>query len=644
MYIYRNLKFGSLFFLLLSSFFIVKADDINIDTMLVNIEKKTDLSAKTKLENGGVSYIYTREDIQRMQAHKLRDILKSTYPFGYNENKFAIADPFAVQTAVPFMSSKIKLYIDNQEVTTGLYGSGLVVYGNMDIDFVDHIEVYAGNPTLELSSEPAFAIIKLYSKIAQKDDGSKISIAGGSYGSKEIMGYTTSTLDNGWSYFAYASAIDDKRKKYSSYNSTLSRDNQNVHAFGTFSKDKHHFIVDAIYSDKDSFISSSIFATPENSTIKNAYLHVGYDTKIDDFSILLTFDKSDAKNSFDDVNVQQIEFINNMTNQNIPYAIDANSRSEVYTGGLNYDIKTLSNKLVVGAKYRFKHFKYTKIDLNGEEMQRSGHSQQTTATLFVENQYSVANNQILTTGVSYSFVRNNHSIQDDDLLGYRLGYTYTSKNLISKTIVSHIESSIDPYLVNSIYLNDNSRKVAIEKQDIYMQNFKYKQDLNKYEIVASYIVVKNKLLPDINTGRLDSYDKDLKILGGILRYTREYREYDKLEVTVGLNHIDQLPITDELLQYSATIRNFNTFGKFDIFNEVLGYRDDVANKNYYDYSAGIIYNHTDDLSFSLKGTNIFDTARKTTYTRINPSTMQAGKPLEISPIDRKIMFRIGYTF
>jgi len=638
----KNLKI-LLILLFISS--IIRADDVNIDSLLTDIEKKTDLSAKTKLENGGVSYIYTREDIHRMQAHNLKDILKSTYPFGYNENNFGISDPFAVQSSTPFMSSKIKIYIDNQEISTGLYGSGIVVYGKMDIDFVDHIEVYVGNPTLEFSTEPAFTIIKLYSRVAQKDDGSKVIVGGGSYGSKEIVGYTTSTLENGWSYFAYASAIDNERKKYDSYNAKLSRDSKNTHVFGTFSKDNHHFIVDAIDMDEDSFISVSRFATPDSSNLNNDYLHIGYDTKINDFSFLITFDKMDTKTGFEDLNKQKIQAINAAYGKNIPYTLDTDSKSEVYTTGLNYDIKTSSNKLVVGAKYRFKHFIYTHIEMNNKELPRSGHTQQVTTTLFAENHYSFANNKILTAGASCSFLRNNSSQQDDDLFGYRIGYTYTNTNLVSKTTVSHIESSLDPYMVNSFYLHESNKKTPIEKQDVYMQNLKYNYQSNKYELIVDYMVLKNKLLPmpEYN-GLLDSYDKDLKIMGGILRYTRDYRAYDKLEITLGTNHIKNLPSLDKITQYSAILRNFNTVGSFDIFNEILYSRDSNEKKDYYDYSAGVIYHSTDDLSFSIKGSNLFNTAAKTSYIRLNPVTLQQDKPLKISPIDKKVMLRMEYTF
>ncbi|MEA3227557.1 MAG: hypothetical protein U9P38_00630, partial [Campylobacterota bacterium] len=129
----------------------LNADEI--DLLLSDIENKTDLSEQTKLENSGISLIYTRDDIDRMQAKYLKDILKSNATFGYNENKFGMTDPLTSGTDIPFSSSIMRVFIDNQEITGGMFGSGIVTHGNIDLGFVDHIEIYTQSPTYEYSTE-----------------------------------------------------------------------------------------------------------------------------------------------------------------------------------------------------------------------------------------------------------------------------------------------------------------------------------------------------------------------------------------------------------------------------------------------------------------------------------------------------------
>jgi len=66
--------------------------DNSIENLLSTIEKKNDLSEKTKLENSGFSTIYTRQDLDMMQVKYLRDILKYTLD-GYRESRYGLPDP-----------------------------------------------------------------------------------------------------------------------------------------------------------------------------------------------------------------------------------------------------------------------------------------------------------------------------------------------------------------------------------------------------------------------------------------------------------------------------------------------------------------------------------------------------------------------
>ena len=621
------------------------SDDINIDDLLHNIEIKTDLSAKTKLENGGISYIYTREDIRKMQAHNLKDILKSTYPMGYSENEYGYADSYTSGNGIPFVSSSIKIYIDNQEITTGLYGSGFMLYGNMDIDFVDHIEVYGGNPTFEYSSEPAFSIIKLYSKTAQKDGGTKLALGAGSYGAKYLNMHNANELKNGWSYFTYGSLNDNKRKRYKHYNSTLSRDSKTAHLFASLSKKNNKILFDVIREKKDAFIGQSIFATPLVNEHKNDYLHIGYDTKYNNLAFLASFEQLNNRTNFQDANKDKVLTLNQNQTLNRPYSLKFDTDSQVYTLGIKYHLNFEQNRLLIGSKYREKHYKFDIETLNDTLQSDSKNDKQTIATIFLENQYIISQNSILTSGIMGTQVKNNYSVQNDDLLSYRFGYTYANKQWVSKTIVSQLEFSLDPYLVNnSLYLLHPTQKLDKEQQSIYMQNVKYQQDNYLHEAIFSYVKEKNKLMSDTTTRRLDTYRHTIKSTSLAYRYKMDYRSDDNIEFTIGKNKIKNIPIVNSMNQYSATLRNFNRYKKFDFFNEILYYRNDIKKKDYFDYTLSIIYHKTDDLSISLKGTNLLNKARESQYYALSPDTFQQDAPLSISPIDQSIMLSLEYTF
>ncbi len=626
----------TLFALLCST--LLLSQEMDLDALLNKIEKKTDLSSKTKLENGGISTIYTRDDINRMQARNLNDILKSTYPFGYNENRYGLSDPYSIGTNQPNMSSSIRVFIDNQEITSGMYGSGIILYGDMDINFVDHIEIYSGNPTYEYSTEPTFILIKLYSKDVKRDAGTKLSYGIGNYLDSHLYAYNSQALENNWSYFNYVAQTDDKRQQHKSDTTELSRDKRGIHIFSSFHNDNNRFIVDAIKQKRDSFINESLDATPTSATLDNELLHIGYDGDRNNFRYLLSYDYFHTESKMSD-DVVPNPYIN------YPFAsLSANSSSHIFSSELKYDYLTHDNKLVVGLKYRYKYYGYDKLEKNALATPNIEKKGQSVSTLFIENQYSLEHNSIFTLGLSYSQVKNEKSIQDDNLLMYRVGHTYTTNEWVIKSIYSHIELTLDPYLVGSdgVYITPGKKKIT--KQDTIMENIVYEKVNNKYELTLSYLSSKDQLMPNLSNGLLENSAKDIDIYSTIFIWTNYYNDVDKLYMTIGYNQVNNTPIVDSFKQYTATLRSLNTYKKYDIFNEILISKDSTDYKLYYDYSLGIIYHVTGDFTLSLKGTNIFDSAKTSQYSRIDPRTFQAKTPLTISPIDQKVVCTMEYLF
>lgn len=611
------------------------ADDFSIDKLLNDIEKKTDLSEKTKIANAGVSFVYTRDDIDRMQIRNIKDILKSIYPLGYNENNYGLPDPFAYGTVHPFLSTQIRVFIDNQEITNGLYGSGLIIMGDLNTEWVDHIEIYTQIPTYEFSTEPTLTLIKLYTKNTVKDEGGKVSFGAGSYGASNFNTYYAQELEK-WSYFTFVSIYDDKRKKYYSQDTELSRDKNTKFLLTTLKKENHNILLTALTQSRDTFIGVSIDGSPTSSYMDSDYIHIGYDTKTDNFSYLLTV--SNSKNNAvmtDDVN--PAIFI---------ATAQTKTEASVITGEIKYNLNTSENKLTTGVKYRLKEYKFDISSFNGSSTPPDSNDLQTVSTIFLENQYFIKENSIITTGAQYSEVRNNYSIQDDDLIMYRLGHTYTTDKLTFKTIGGHYESTLEPYLINSTtFLSSPNEQYKVQETDVLLENIIYEIDNNKYELILDYTISKNNLFPDMaNYGKLVSYDKDVIMKGINTRLTHKYNQYDKLFLDFGYRVLDPLPEYGVYKTYFAVIRNINTYKKFDIFNEVVFFQDNIDKKDFYDYSAGARYHYSRDLTISLKGTNLLDKAKETSYTRIDPNTFTQLEPLTISPIDKKVMLTMEYTF
>lgn len=611
-------------------------DELGIDSLLNDIEKKTDLSEKTKIENSGITFIFTRDDIQRMQARYLKDLLKSGTTFGYAENRYGFNDPMTNGDFVVFQSSLIRVYIDNQEITAGMYGSGMLTYGNIDLGFVDHVEIYTQNPTYEYVTEPTTMLIKLYSKSALKDEGSKVELNVGSFGDVRGSAYNSKHLNKDWSYFTYASAINNKRKKHNSFGTELSRDSKDLHLFASFKTAKHNITVDALKFKKDTFADASFDATPTQAEIDVNSLHVGYDGIIDDFSLLATYDYvTNSTNFKDDVTPTPI---------NIPIKNrEVDSQAHTLTGEVKYKVISTKNSLAMGLKFRYKKFDVKKYIINDEIQPDKTNTAQAVSTVFLEDDYSIMDNLNIIAGLQYVHVDNKGARYNktNSLPGYRVGLTYLNDKWIFKTIASHSEAYLEPYLVDSSFIV--TQDIDNFKSDTIYEDIIYEHENNRYEFIAGYVKLKNYLIPN-QVGKLHAYDKKIDLYTALTRWTHHYNQYDKLFAEITYTQINNLPMIKRQKLFMAVIRSLNTYEKFDIFNELIYNRNNLLKNNYFDWGLGVKYHYSKDLTLSLKGENLLNDAKETSFMRMDPTTFVQEEPLLVSPIDQKVTFSVEYLF
>lgn len=619
-----------------------------IDTLLQAVQKKSDLSEKTKLANAGVSFVWTRDDLDRMQISNLKQILKTLYPMGYRENRFGLVDPLGPNTFQPFMSSIIRVYIDNQEITTGLYGSGIGLIGDTNIDWVDHVEIYTQNPTYEYATEATITLIKLYSKSVAKDEGSMLKLSGGSYGAYNVDGYNAGWIKD-WSYFVYAYHGNDKRKKYHNLDQEISRDKRSNAFLATLHKGQTNILLNGFTQNRDAFMSFSMDGTPLKAPLNAKYLHIGIDSKIGNVSYLFTYDYTRSHFNFlDDVTpIEAPPFYGLFPIR----SVENYTHSHVLTGELKYRFKRPSDTLLTGLKYRSKRGDWDKSTINGVDMSiPRDKAVQNIATAFMENQYRWNDHAIITTGLEYERVTNSDSVQNDDLWMYRIGYTFTTQAWTLKSFYSHTLFTLEPYLIKShTFLAHPEEYYDPAAIDTVLFNSIYEKKRDRYELILDYSTGKDFYVP-LDKGKIVTYDNTLKMYDIDVRWTRQYRQFDKLFLRCGYRIMKNIPdfmINDytykELL---AVVRNVNTFDRFDIFNELVFTRSNPYQKyeNSCNYSVGLKYHYNDSLSFMVKGVNLFDDAKKTFFPRVDPVTLQPETPLEVSSIDRAIRFAVEWVF
>jgi hypothetical protein len=181
----------------------------------------------------------------------------------------------------------------------------------------------------------------------------------------------------------------------------------------------------------------------------------------------------------------------------------------------------------------------------------------------------------------------------------------------------------------------------IDQLDFEDITFAYSKSINraKYGVAFEYIhnenpteYVEQGLLPKT----YDSYSSSIS-------FDYHFDAFNKLNSIAYFNKIHTLGNPQRQTIVGGFIRLLNTYRHFDFFNEAVYYRKKDTPVNGTAFNCGVRYKHTKDLIFSLKGTNVFDSAAESSYLYLSPVTYQQ-EELYYSPIDRLFTVSVEYSF
>jgi len=605
--------------------------DSSIEGLLNTIEKKSDLSEKTKLENSGFSTIYTRNDLDMMQVKYLSDIYKYTMD-GYRTSRYGLPDPLTYGP-VPFSSSMIRVFIDDQEITTAMYGSGMVILGDLDLGFADHIEVYNLSTSFVYSSEPTSTLIRIFSKKADRDAGGSVkgivTSRGGSTQNVQYIG-----KENETDYLARISSSYDKRKEYETSKEDLDRDVKRYNLFTSIKDDTQSVLINASKTNKGGWVGPSADASLDTSKIESEDSHIGYSKTFDDIKFSLAYDglKDHARYQDSPLFYQKGVPIN---------SIESKATSSALSAELKYNTTLGDHHIITGAKYRYKMIKFDMIQMNGVDVPQDGHTRQSIGSLFVEDSYAFADNIVGTLGAQSSNVDNNGGYGSEDVQMLRAGITYTNDQWTSKSFVFHTESYIEPYLIGSFYMKSAyPEKMTL---DSIAQEFKYEEGPSLYEFFISYAWIQDA--PYVNANmRVDTADATTTHLSSYLQYTYQYDAINKITLAYRYKEIDHAGYHQEFRNHQVILRNQNRYHRFDFFEEMFVTRSEYYNDTGFDLTLGVRYNISDNLIVSLKGQNLLNKAEKQTLSRFDFTTLTPMEPLKIPIQERIVMLGVEWLF
>lgn len=212
-----------LFFIFLFFGTLLIAEESKLDDLLSQYREASELSHETKRDTSGHITVFTRSDLDKMQAYTLNDVLKTIKMHTLMATKFGMSTlvktPYSEKTV-----STVKIFIDSFEVTSVTSGTGLTQFGKMGLNFIDHIEVYQASNAIAFNGEPGSMVIKLYTKKPSRENATALQASVDSRGGSRAQVIEADRFE-GYTYLANLDVSNYNSKEHTIPDgSELSRD------------------------------------------------------------------------------------------------------------------------------------------------------------------------------------------------------------------------------------------------------------------------------------------------------------------------------------------------------------------------------------------------------------------------------------
>ena len=607
------------------------SQELLLDNMLKEYEDSESLYKKTKQESAGHLLVYSRDDLDKMQAYSLKDVLKTVRLYTMQVNNtgaIGILNSTAGKTAMP----PIKLYIDDFEVSTVMQKNALDMYVDMDIYFVDHIEIYQGGSSIAFGNEPGSMVIRLYSKDPKRENSTSAQIGIDSKSGANLRALSAGTTGD-YNYLIYANSAKVNNDKYSRNNQEVSRDDTRYQAHFKISQDDNFAIeIDAITTKSDIFSGFGSAPTGGDSTKTYAYIKA---VKYLPNDFILSLGAAQERKILN--NTDAFGIGTSLSND-----IQVDVKSHTYKADIQKKIVNGNSDLLLGIEIQKKEFKIKSCE--GLPIASEYKPDSTNIyMIYLEELYNLNENHLLAFSAKLDRYENNIGKSSNEY-SIRLGYIAVLNEAWSSKIFAIRRYTAPKMLQTSFTPPSYKPNPNLESSyiDMLSGELEYKNDKNRLVFGGAYKEISDSIALSQTSNGLMYINKDSNIYFQryYVRAEHQFNINNKitLEVFKAFKEVDGSPDSGGLIQV------FNTIGKFDIYNELV-YRSGVT-LNYgmgdfkldqsYDYTLSISYKLNKHINVKAKGENLLDKAIK--------SPIDAQGLLQIPAVERRAILTMEYTF
>lgn len=609
------MKLFLLFFIAFSSLLFSSS----LENLLQEYNTTSEKSLKTVDEKLGHAFIYSQKDIKLMQYHNLGDILKELPLLNLNKNRFGQSS-LSLAGSKTTVSGFFRFFINDHEISSIYDQSPSLIWGDLPLDFIDHIEIYYGESSFSLGNETGIYFIRLYTKTASKENGNEVNFINTSKNSNSQSITTSKSFENGWSYLLYLN--NNNIKDSNTYKNNQYQNNA----------DRRYLFLDANnentninfgYTDlkKDNYMGLSKDTTPDEGELKSKDFYIDITQYfLEDRSLKAKVSVDVNETKYNEENSAGILLVPTLDLTNVglslPKIFDENLRFTKTNASISKSFNYNNNNFLAGFNISNKEYKV--LDRNAINFANQNlntnyndfNKEQITSFMF-QDDYKLTDNLILVANAKFDKYKRNGSLSDLSEELYRVGAIYTPfenfglKSFYSKT-----------YLPASFYNMDFADK---KNPDIKTQNYDF------YTVEGVYTTEKSKIGVTYHNVNIDDFiyltpvgfinvNHTIKTSGFI--YSYEYLFDDKNKLI--LNYFTS-KLSEDINNSNdgGYLKYMGEYDKFEYFTSLI-YRNGYSYKDInvrasYDFSLGTTYNISKNLKVSLKGENLFDRGTKSLY-------------------------------
>jgi iron complex outermembrane receptor protein len=599
----------------------------SLDNLLKEYTSSKELYLETKKESAGHLIIFSRSDLDKMQAYTLNDVLKTLRMFTLQTRKNGMTTLTKAGDS-QLSSHPAKIYINSHELNSATLGNVLVQYGKMGLYFIDHIEVYQAGSSVTFGNEPGSMLIKLYTKEPSRENGTSTQVSLDSLGGSTLQAVDAGVFDD-YSYLANVDLKKDNFKSYRTNNSELSKDGKRGQFYFKFSKDESYDIevgaAEAIY---DIFSGLGTAATDGYTHTKDIYVQA---TKYFDNDVIIKL-----SSSYESLKLYNQDSIGIL----LPDATTTNSLNT--TIGTKVNSATLdkrfingSNDLLIGAQFKHQKFKIDEYKSNGVDKPMTwGPTDLSIYMAYLENLYNINENHLITLSAKIDHYDNDLSKSSTEHI-LRAGYVALIDESWKFKLFA-VKSYVYPTFLQTTYSPNYNINPDLQssKSVTYSAEIIYNTDKATLSFGGGTSEVDDEIVFNMSQNRyVNSTQKDSC---DILHANAEYR-FD-IDNKLRIEYFKSFQKNYYSPKDGGFIQFFNTVGNFDFYNELI-YRsaytsiDNVKMSAGYDYSLGAIYKINRRTEVKLKGENLLGRASEVPLSGI-----------KVPAIDRRVLLTMEYTF